>query len=125
METSTRDYSYIRIRSGGKVKYVVIVPGTLSSDDLCLPLYSLPPLPYDDDAWTVARVWRSTESQELVSSLEHRPLPGVREVWHPERADCLSLERVRLLTMNVFECTRKDYRPSAPGTTFIAKICAL
>ena len=82
-------------------------------------------MPYDDDAWTVARVSRSstTESQELVYSLEHRPLPGVRDVWHPEHVDCLSLDRVRLLAMSVFECTRKDYyQPLAPGTTFIAKI---
>ncbi|KFH42040.1 Ankyrin-like protein [Hapsidospora chrysogenum ATCC 11550] len=116
---------YVRIRSGSKVKYVVIAPDSLSSDDLCLPLYALPPLPYDDDAWTVARVSRSssTESQELVYSLEHRPLPGVRDVWHHERVDCLSLDRVRLLAMSVFECTRKDYyQPLAPGTTLIAKI---
>ncbi|KAK2030759.1 alpha-galactosidase A [Colletotrichum zoysiae] len=120
METSTRDDSYFRIRYNDKVKYVVVTRGTFNSDELCLPLYSLPPLPYEDDGWTVARVSRNPGSPQLQFVLENRPLQGVKEIWHPEQVDCLALKRVQRLTMNVSECTRKGQE--APQSTFIAKI---
>ncbi|KAK7416615.1 hypothetical protein QQX98_005086 [Neonectria punicea] len=94
METSTRADSHFRIRYGDRVKYVVVAPGTLDSDHLFMPLYSLPPLPYGQDGWTVARVSRSAENHELKFSLENRPLQGVKEIWHPEKVDCLLLERI-------------------------------
>ncbi|KAH8680573.1 alpha-galactosidase A [Xylariales sp. PMI_506] len=119
METSTRDHSYFRIRLGEWVKYVIVAPGTLDSGDLFMPLFSLPPLPYNEDGWTVAHVFRCTESQELKFTLENRTLAGVRDTWHHETVDCQSLERVRLLKMNVFECVRKDH--PKPGSTVIAK----
>jgi hypothetical protein len=119
METSSRDYSHLRIRCGTRVKYVVIPPHTLTSDELCLPLYSLPPLP-TEDGWTAARVSRSSEDRKLHFSIEQRPLCGVREIWHPNMVDCLSLERVQRFAMNVSGCIRKDQ--PAPGKTFIAKI---
>lgn len=49
MEAESTEGSYFRIRCGGKVKYVVVAPDTLDSEDLWLPLYSLPPLPYNED----------------------------------------------------------------------------
>ncbi|KAJ3555561.1 hypothetical protein NPX13_g10331 [Xylaria arbuscula] len=119
METSTRDDSYFRIRYNDKVKYVVVIRGTFNSDELCLPLYSLPPLPYEDDGWTVARVSRNPGSPQLQFVLENRPLQGVKEIWHPEQVDCLALKRVQRLTMNVSECTRKGQE--APQSTVIAK----
>ena len=120
METSTRDESHFRIRYGDRVKYVAVAPGTLDSDELLMPLYSLPPLPYKEDGWTVARVSRSAENQKLKFSLKHRPLLGVKETWHPKKIDCLSLQRVQRLTVNTFECIRKDQ--AAPCSTLVAKI---
>lgn len=120
METSTRDDSHFRIRYGDRVKYVVVAPGTLDSDELFMPLSSLPPLPYEEDGWTVASVSRSAENQKLKSSLEHRRLRGVKEIWHPNKVNCLSLERVHRLTVNAFECIHKGQ--PAPRSTLIAKI---
>ncbi|KAL2209855.1 hypothetical protein CC79DRAFT_1365272 [Sarocladium strictum] len=120
METSTRDDSHLRIRYGDVVKYVIIAPGTLSSDELCLPLHAIPTLPYHDSAWNTARINRNKETQaELQFSLEHRSLAGVTDIWHSELIDCLGLERVELLTMNTFSCVRKD---QLQGPTMIAKV---
>ncbi|KAI7775176.1 hypothetical protein LA080_007320 [Diaporthe eres] len=120
MEAEPTDDSYFRIRCGGKVKYVIVAPGTLDSEDLWLPLYSLPPLPYHEDGWNVAHVSRAEESQKLHSSLEVRPLPGVTEIWHPQKIDVLSLKRVEILTIATFECTWKE--EPTPSGTYIAKI---
>ena len=91
METLMRDESHFRIRYGDKVKYVTIAPGTLNSDELFIPLYSFPPLPYKEDGWIIARVSRSAENQKLKFLLKHRPLFGVKEIWHPKKINCLSL----------------------------------
>lgn len=34
MEAEPTDDSYFRIRCGGKVKYVIVAPGSLDSEDL-------------------------------------------------------------------------------------------
>jgi predicted Ser/Thr protein kinase len=120
METSTRDDSHFRIRIGNKVKYVVVAPGTLTSDELFLPLYSLPPLPYNEDDWTVAHVSRRAGDKKLETSLERRQLRGVKEIWHPEMIDCLSLVRTERLTVNTSGCIRKDQ--PAPCPALVAKI---
>lgn len=54
--------SECRIEAAGQVKYLTIAPGTLDPDLLSFPLASLPPLPYNDKSWTIARVFRDTQS---------------------------------------------------------------
>lgn len=120
METSTRDDSHLRIRYSNSVKYVIIAPYTLSSDELCLPLYAIPTLPYHGNAWNTARITRNKQDQkELQFSLEYRSLPGVTDIWHSELIDCLALERVELLTKGTFTCVRRD---QDRGPTMVAKI---
>ncbi|KAK3939478.1 hypothetical protein QBC46DRAFT_437210 [Diplogelasinospora grovesii] len=120
-DSSVGFYSYYRIRLGDRVKYVVVAPRALDKEELWLPLYYIPPLPYDRDDWTIAHIGRDAESGELKFSLENRNLVGVEEIWHPEMIDCLVLERTRLLSPTVEECIRKD-RPGA--IPLIAKIAA-
>ncbi|KAJ0163319.1 hypothetical protein CTA2_3184 [Colletotrichum tanaceti] len=55
----------------GRVKYIVTTQGTLHGDALLMPLFSLPPLPYSRDDWTVATVSRSNETGELVPLLSN------------------------------------------------------
>lgn len=118
MDSSSRDGSYYRIRCGSRVKYLTVTQGTLHGDELLMPLYALPPLPYTADDWTKATITRREDNNELSASLSDAPLPSVKEVWHPESVDCLLLRRVAQLSVTTFECTRED----RPGTTAIAKV---
>ncbi|KAI2633082.1 hypothetical protein GGS26DRAFT_66564 [Hypomontagnella submonticulosa] len=113
MESSARSDSYYRVRYGSHIKYVLVKQGTLQGDDLLMPLYSLPTLPYDSDDWTLATITRNSETGELVSSLSNQPLDSVKEIWHTEKIDFLSLNRIELLTATAFECTRQGHQGSA------------
>ncbi|RFU30062.1 hypothetical protein B7463_g6279, partial [Scytalidium lignicola] len=118
MESSSRDTSYYRVRFKNCVKYITVEQGTLHGDELLMPLYSLPPLQYGDDSWTIAIISRDPGSGKLKSTLTDRKLAGVHEVWHAEMVDCLLLQRVQLLSATAFECFHKQQ----PGLTMIAKV---
>ncbi|WQF76425.1 hypothetical protein CDEST_01439 [Colletotrichum destructivum] len=120
MESSARSDSCFRVRCGSPVKYIVTTQGTLHGDALLMPLFSLPPLPYSRDDWTVATISRSNETGELVPSLSNGTLLGVKEIWHPEMVDCLSLDRVERLSATAFECIRR--RQQTGTVTTIAKV---
>ena len=94
MESSSRAESYYRIRCGSSVKYLTVTQGTLHGDELLMPLYALPPLPYTTDDWTNAIISRREDTNELSVSLSNVPLASVKEVWHPKSVDCLLLRRV-------------------------------
>lgn len=118
MESSSRDKSYYRVRCGSRVKYLIVAQGILHGDELLMPLYALPPLPYTTDDWTTANISRREDTNELSVSLSSVPLASVKEVWHPESVDCLLLRRVDQLSATTFECTCGD----RSETTAIAKV---
>lgn len=67
-----------RLRIGNSVKYLIISPKTYDRDTLSFPVQSLPSLPWSDDEWTVAHIWRDQTSGDLKASLTNRPLAGVK-----------------------------------------------
>ncbi|KAJ8113761.1 hypothetical protein OPT61_g4185 [Boeremia exigua] len=119
--------STYRIRVGERVKYLKIAPATFYRDTLSFPL---PPLPYNDDTWTVAHISRDPESGELRTSLTTQQLGGVQNAWHSTQVDVLDLERVERLTATAFEAVvRETTKPTPTAATilprhsrFVAKI---
>lgn len=91
-----------RVRIGNRVKYLKIAAGTFDMAILLSPLASLPPLPYDDDSWTVAHISYNFEGR-LQSSLSDQKLAGVQNVWHSARVNVLDLKRTARLTVMTFE----------------------
>lgn len=98
VDDDNENESEYRIRIGNKVKYLKIAAATFDRDTLSFPLASLPSLPYSEDNWTVAHVFRDVESGELRTSLSEQQLAGVQNVWHSTQVDVLDLERVERLT---------------------------
>ncbi|KAG1877477.1 alpha-galactosidase A [Suillus subluteus] len=89
------------LRIGSQVKYVTIEPGTFPSDVLSFPmdlLPLLPPLPPGN--WVQARVARGPHSNPIAQLMDIT-LPGVREQWHSNRVDDLSLPLVKIITSRV------------------------
>ncbi|KAI9732717.1 MAG: hypothetical protein M1818_007451 [Claussenomyces sp. TS43310] len=123
MEVSSKDDSEYRVLIGGRIKYIIVAPGTFDRSTLSMPLSSLPPVPYHDD-WTIAYVSRDSASHKLKASLSQRQLNGVRQVWHPQWVDCLKLKRLKQLTGAAFECTWAPGTPQSQHSTgtMIAKI---
>ena len=110
--SSTAD-SHYRILIGDRIKYLSIAADIFDLDTLSsIPnlLASLPPLPPGE--WTAARLLSPNGRLELHT----RPIPGIRNVWHPARFDILSLRTVRKLSDRVYEIMH----PSIGGT-MIAK----
>lgn len=115
--------SYYRVQIGNRIKYLVVEPGTIDRDDLCLSLYCLPPLPYDED-WTTARISRDMTGGEFRVSFSSRKFAGVKNTWHSNMVNCLELERVQRLTAGTFEALCHSTLPLIPPplATVIAKI---
>lgn len=107
------DESYYRVRIGNCVKYLEIAPATLERDALSFPLTFLPPLPFDGD-WSVAHISRDGTSGELKTSLSHRQLAAVQNVWHSAHINVLDLKRTEQLSGAVFEALLPD--AAFPGT---------
>ena len=103
VDDDNQEESEYRIRVGNKVKYLKIAPTTFDRDTLSFPLASLPPLPYDNDDWTVANISRDHGSGELKVSLSTQQLASVQNVWHSTQIGVLELERVERLTATAFE----------------------
>lgn len=116
--------SEYRLRVGNHIKYLTIAPGTFDRDTLSFPLQSLPPLP-DNAEWTVARISRDRNSNDLRISPSNRALAGVQCQWHQTRVDCLELERTTQLTATAYEAVLHSNLPVAlfrSPATVIAKI---
>lgn len=120
----TNEYpSEYRLRIGNGVKYLKVEPNTFTADELVFPVPSLPPLPYDDENWTVAQISHDSDSGNINTTLSNLPLAGVQNVWHEVSVNVLDLERTAQLT----GCTFEAVRPwkSSPGDVnphVIAKI---
>lgn len=99
-DTDTEESIY-RLRIGSQVKYVTIEPGTFPSDVLSFPmdlLPLLPPLPPGN--WVQVRVMRGSDGNPTAQFMDVM-LPEVREQWHPNKVDDLSLPLVKIITSRV------------------------
>ncbi|KAF2789273.1 alpha-galactosidase A [Melanomma pulvis-pyrius CBS 109.77] len=121
--------SEYRLRIGHRVKYLKVAAATFDRATLSFPIAHLPPLPYEDDSWTVASISRNVESGQLRTSLSGQQLAGVRNIWHGVRVDVLNLSRVERLTAATFEAVVCESTtpsmappPPSPPPTVIAKI---
>ncbi|KAG2135734.1 alpha-galactosidase A [Suillus bovinus] len=93
--------SLYRLRVGSQVKYITIEPGTFPSDVLSFPMDLLPLLPnMPPGNWVEARVARDSNENPTVQPT-NATLPEVREQWHPNKVDALSLPFVKFMTPRV------------------------
>jgi hypothetical protein len=120
VDDDNENESEYRLRIGNKVKYLKVAAATFDRDILSFPLASLPPLPYDDDNWTVAHICRDAESGTLRTSLSGQKLAGVQNVWHSTSINALDLERIERLTGSTFEAAM-----CTPTTSNTVKTAAL
>lgn len=98
---SDTEESLYRLRVGSQVKYITIEPGTFPSDVLSFPMDLLPLLPHlPPGNWFEARVARGSNGNPTVQPT-NSTLPEVREHWHPNRVDVLSLPFVKFMTPRV------------------------
>ncbi|KAG2105079.1 uncharacterized protein F5147DRAFT_703095 [Suillus discolor] len=101
--------SLYRLRVGSQVKYITIEPGTFPSDVLPFPMDLLPLLPHlPPGNWVEARVARGSNGNPTVQPT-NTILPEVREQWHPNRVDALSLPFVKFMTprVRVVQCASR------------------
>ncbi|KAH7128831.1 alpha-galactosidase A [Dendryphion nanum] len=105
IDDDNENESEYRLRIGNKVKYLKVAAATFDRATLSFPLAHLPPLPYEDDNWTVAYLSRDVESGKLKTLLSGQQIAGVENVWHSVRVDVLNLRRVERLTAVTFEAT--------------------
>jgi predicted Ser/Thr protein kinase len=92
--------SEYRILFGEQVKYILVDPGTYSSDILSFPpdfFDQLPALPLGE--WTRARIFR--RSGAISFELSYGRLSGVHTRWHSNVVDVLSLPLEGHLTSRV------------------------
>lgn len=89
--SNTTEHQY-RILLGDQVKYFIVDPGTYDYEVLSFPpdlLDQLPMLPPGD--WTQARVFRHPGNRDLSVQVSFTTLAGVRECWHHNVTDVLSV----------------------------------
>ncbi|KIK45934.1 hypothetical protein CY34DRAFT_776654, partial [Suillus luteus UH-Slu-Lm8-n1] len=99
-DTDTEESIY-RLRIGKQVKYVTIEPGTFPSDVLSFPVDLLPLLPHlPPGNWVQVRVMRGSDGNPTAQFMDVT-LPEVREQWHPNKVDDLSLPLVKIITSRV------------------------
>ncbi|OAK98908.1 alpha-galactosidase A [Phaeosphaeriaceae sp. SRC1lsM3a] len=124
VDDDNENESEYRIRVGNRVKCLRVAAGTFDRATLSFPLAHLPPLPYEDDNWTVAYISRDVESGELKTSLLEHQIAAVKNVWHSAQVDVLSLSRVERLTATTFEavvCDSTTLKTNLPPTVVVAK----
>lgn len=116
--------NYLRILVGKRVKDIVIRPNALDTDQLDdLPLNFetiLPPLPYEEESWTVGQITRDLTGT-LQATLSSPAKAHVQNVWHSRLVDFLHLQRVKQLTLLTRECTWNE-QPQPEHSLVIAKM---
>ncbi|KAF2797392.1 hypothetical protein K505DRAFT_322587 [Melanomma pulvis-pyrius CBS 109.77] len=125
MEIDDSWESEYRVRIGSRIKYLKIVSGTYDMPILLSPLACLPPLPYDADTWTVARI-AYNPSGRLEATLSAQQLAGVQNAWHGARVNVLDLQRTAPLSVRAFEAVVAgpglQSLPLGPRQRVVAKI---
>ena len=94
VDPSNTTESEYRILLGDQVKYFIVDPGTYEDEVLSFPpdfLSQLPELPPGD--WTQARVFRKSGDQNPSIQVLFTTLAGIRECWHPNLIDVLTVPR--------------------------------
>jgi predicted Ser/Thr protein kinase len=94
VDPSNTTESEYRILLGDQVKYFLVDPGTYDYEVLSFPpdfLDQLPELPPGD--WTQARVFRQSGDRNPSILVLSNTLAGIRESWHPNLIDVLSVPR--------------------------------
>jgi len=106
VECSKPEDSHFRILVDEKhVKYITIAPGVFSPDDMTwdvalIPL--LPKLPLGD--WNVGHIVNNSSGAPEFAWTKKDQLPGIKDIWHPECIDILSLKLDKIMG-NVFEAS--------------------
>ncbi|KAF8529940.1 alpha-galactosidase A [Gautieria morchelliformis] len=104
VDPSNTTESEYRILLGDRVKYFIVDPGTYDDDVLSFPpdfLDQLPELPPGD--WTQARVFRQSGDRDASILVLFTTLAGIRESWHPNLIDVLSVPLIAKIARFEFE----------------------
>jgi hypothetical protein len=96
-KNTNKEESEYWILINNQVKYLIIAPDTYSRATLSFPIGDLPSLPCYSD-WTVAYIFRDKTTNDIQTALSNCPLTGVRDTWHVNMVDVLSLQRVERLS---------------------------
>jgi hypothetical protein len=85
---------FYRVRAGHRIHYLHIPATVFEEDTLCMPHLLIPALPkLPDHSWNKMDIAR-VEDGSLTSEILYDALPGVQEVWHPQRVEFVSLKYI-------------------------------
>lgn len=119
-----RPRRWLKLLAEKRIKYLQIdsdAPG--GNYQLPLPpsfLNILPPIPYNEDNWTVATISCNVTMGGLQVELSSPYMPQVEELWHPSLIDIFELQTIERKRRCVHECTWKS--PLRSNRPMIAKM---
>jgi hypothetical protein len=111
-----------RVCVGDQVGYITISTDVFDEDTMCRPHLLIPQLPrLPEQKWSRIKITKqdnSTSPGKLAVLVTNEPLPEIRNAWHPNRVDALSLKQIVWHRSNVHEVIYN-------GVPAISKIAAL
>jgi hypothetical protein len=98
------EQGYYRIKVNHRVRRLIISVDTYDDDTMCRLYLLIPTLPeLPDTDWITMHISRDSTNGQLISTVSNDPLPAVQCLWHPDKHDVLTLQRVKYLKTNVDE----------------------